>query len=86
MRGRRGERLGDPLEGEHPLERDRERAVALVVEDEAGQRRPGFMLRAGDFIERTDYDHGRRVLTVRTRPKPVPLRLRLRRWWEGWRR
>ncbi len=73
------ERLGDPLEGEDP----RERAVSLVVEDENGARRPGWRLRAGDFIEQTDYDHGRQVLTVRTSSRPVPWRLQLRRWWEG---
>lgn len=52
MRGPGGERLGDLLEGEDDY---RVRSVAIVVEDDQGRRRPGFMLRAGDFIERTDY-------------------------------
>jgi hypothetical protein len=82
VRGPNGERLGDPLEGEDP----RERAVALVVVTREGERRPGWALRAGDFIEQTDYDHGRQVLTATVGEKPLPLRLRLRRWWEGWRR
>lgn len=58
--------------------------VALVVIDEEGKKRPGPTLRAGDFIERTDYDHARRVMTAHAVSKqPLPLRLRLRRWWEG---
>lgn len=53
-------------------------SVALVVIDEEGNERPGWALRAGDFIERTDYDHGRRVLKVHARSKrqSVPLWLR----------
>lgn len=85
MKGPNGERLGDYLEGEHPEERDHSPHLdptLVVIED--GLRRSGSALRAGDFIERTDYDHGRRVLEVHTSPaKPLPLRLRLRRWWEG---
>lgn len=58
--------------------------VALVVVDEEGKERPGSVLRAGDFIECTEYDHARRVMTAHAVPKqPLPLRLRLRRWWEG---
>ena len=58
-------------------------AVALVVVDSDGVSRPGHMLRAGDFIERTDYDHGRRVLTATLGAMPLPLLTRLRRWREG---
>jgi len=59
-------------------------AVALVVVGEDGEQRPGWALRAGDLIDRTDYDHDRRLLTVHTRLGPrLSLWSRLRRWWEG---
>lgn len=61
--------------------------VTLLVIDENGIRRPGWALRAGDMIERTDYDHGRRVLEVHaTQKRILPLRVKVRRWWEGRRR
>ena len=86
MRGPRGERLGDPLEGEDPRERPGVivGGTELVVVDEEGVTRPGWALRAGDFIVRTDYDHGCRVVTARVSSlRPLPLRLRVRRWLEG---
>jgi hypothetical protein len=60
-----------------------ENPVALIVVDGGGREQPGFMLRAGDFIERTDYDHGRRVLTAQVGERPLPIGIRLRRWLEG---
>ena len=59
------------------------RPVDLVVVDRHGASRPGYVLRAGDLIERTDYDHGRRLLMVHVGDAPLPLLTRLRRWWEG---
>jgi hypothetical protein len=60
--------------------------VSLVVVDRKGIARPGFMLRAGDFITETHYDHGRRQMTATVGERPLTLRLQLRRWWEGRRR
>lgn len=57
--------------------------VVLFVVDRNGVERPGSVLRAGDFITQTDYDHGRRVVTAHVGERPLTLRLRLRRWWEG---
>ena len=57
--------------------------VALVVVDADGKERPGWALRAGHFIERTEYDHDRRVVTAQVGERPMPLRIRLRRWLEG---
>lgn len=64
------------------------RDVTLTVErgDEGGDARPGWMLRAGDRVQRTDYDHGRRVFRVVVDAEPMGLVEHLRRWWEGWRR
>jgi hypothetical protein len=67
-------------------ERKMMRDVNLIVVGQDGVTRPGYMLRAGDLIESTDYDHGRRRLTVTVTEPQLPLLLRLRRWWEGWRR
>lgn len=82
MRGPNGERLGDPLEGEDPREVS---GVGLVVIDQEGTERPGWRLRAGDYIEATEYHHDRRVVYARVGTPPL-LRNRLRRWWEGRRR
>lgn len=57
--------------------------VGLVVVDRDGVERPGWALRAGDFITRTDYDHDRRLMTAEVGERPLTLRVRLRRWWEG---
>jgi hypothetical protein len=57
--------------------------VGLVVVDRDGVTRPGWALRAGDIILRTDYDHDRRVMTAVVDEGPLPMGLRLRRWWEG---
>lgn len=58
-------------------------STGLVVIDREGVEHPGWKLRAGDLIVRTDYDFARQMLTVTVGDRPVPLRLRLRRWWEG---
>jgi hypothetical protein len=63
-------------------------SVGLIVIGKGGVQRPGYVLRAGDLIRATHYDHSRRVIEVEV-AEPLPrcsLRLRLRRWWEGWRR
>jgi hypothetical protein len=64
------------------------RQVTLIVErgDEGGDARPGWALRAGDRVVRTEYDHGRAVLRVVTADEPMGLVEHLRRWWEGRRR
>jgi hypothetical protein len=80
MRGPRGERLGDPTGDDPPF------GPALTVVDAEGVERPGYTLRAGDFITATNYDHDRRHLTATVGERPLTLRVRLRRWWEGWRR
>lgn len=59
------------------------RPCALVVVDRDGVTRPGYVLRAGDFITESHYEHDRRLLTVRLGVQPLTWRLRLRRWWEG---
>lgn len=84
MRGPNGERLGDYQEGEDPREGGH-RPVSLTVVDADGVERPGFMLRAGDLIERTDYDHGRWHMTATVGSRRPTLRVLLRSWWEGWR-
>jgi hypothetical protein len=60
--------------------------VGLVVIDQDGTEHPGWRLRAGDYVEATEYNHDTRVVFARVGAVPLPLRLRLRRWWEGWRR
>jgi hypothetical protein len=57
---------------------------SLIVIGEDGVSRPGWTIRAGDFIERTDCDVNRRLIEVHVRTsRPLPLSYRLRRWWEG---
>jgi hypothetical protein len=60
--------------------------VGLVVVDQDGREKPGWALRAGDFIVRTEYNHDRRLMIATVGERPLPLRVRLRRWWEGRRR
>jgi hypothetical protein len=60
--------------------------VGLVVVDSEGKRQPGWTRRAGDYVERTEYDHGRRVLTASVGSPPTPFWHRVRRWIEGRRR
>jgi hypothetical protein len=69
--------------GRRPRHADAARPVALVVVDSDGVTRPGYGLRAGDFITETHYDHDRRVMTARVAEQPLTLRLRFRRWWES---
>jgi hypothetical protein len=60
--------------------------IGLVVVDRDGEEKPGWSLRAGDYVERTEYDHGRRVITATVGVAPTPLWHRVRRWIEGRRR
>jgi hypothetical protein len=60
--------------------------VGLVVVDSDGNEQPGWALRAGDYVERTDYDHRRRVMTATVGSPPLPLWHRVRRWVERRRR
>ena len=46
--------------------------IALIIVDGDGRESPGWALRAGQTIERTDYDHGERRITVRLSNR-VPL-------------
>jgi hypothetical protein len=57
--------------------------VDLSVVTQDGDERPGWTLRAGDFITRTDYDHERRLMVATVGEVALPWRTRLRRWWEG---
>lgn len=80
-RGPNGERMGDPVEGEDL--RELPRSVSLIVVGVDGVERPGYVLRAGDFVTETHYDHDRRLMTATVGERPLTWRLRLRRWWEG---
>lgn len=61
------------------------RPLTLIVQnkDEGYAERPGWTLRAGDRIHRTDYDHDRATLRVYICSEPRGILERLRRWWEG---
>jgi hypothetical protein len=59
------------------------RDVTLIVERADDDASPGWTLRAGDRVQRTDYDHGRGVLRVVVDAEPMGLIEHLRRWWEG---
>lgn len=61
------------------------RDVTLIIErgDEGGDAQPGWTLRAGDRVQRTEYDYVRSELRVLVGAEPMGLVEHLRRWREG---
>lgn len=60
-----------------------DRNIVLRVIGEDGVERPGYVIRAGDYITETQYRHDQRLMVVRVGTVPLTLRQRVRRWWEG---